>query len=59
MAGTARLYGVHVARHDPNLDHGARFDVVGCGRRDCDGIGGFVNDVHFVYVGCLGLGLVN
>ena len=38
--------GVDVARHNPNLDHGACLDVIGCSRRDCDGVGGFVYDVH-------------
>ena len=46
MASSAGLYGVNVARHDPKLDHWARFDIVRCDGRDADQVEGFVEDVH-------------
>ncbi len=48
MASVPGLYGVDVARHDPQLDHVTGFDVVGVYSCDTEKVCGFVDNVHFV-----------
>jgi hypothetical protein len=45
------LYGVYVAGHDPQLDHIARFDVIGVYGCDAEKVCGFVENVHMGFGG--------
>ena len=54
MASVPGLYGVDVARHDPQLDHVTGFQVVGVCSGDTEKVCGFVDDVHGILWGCWG-----